>query len=170
MKPKVCILTYGKLSDILRDEISCFPDSVNIQIYEILMDPTVALPDAVADADVYVSSGYNAYVLQEKVNKPIVVMKTSISDILLCIQEASRYDAQPLVLSFGEPDPILYKLKEQLVCRPILESFRTPNDLPEIIRRHRERGGTLRGWHCTGLYVFRATEFTFYIHAPPRIC
>ena len=168
MRPKVCILTYGKLSDMLREEVHNFQQSTNgadFQIYEILMDPAIPLPDVIADADVYVSSGYNAHILQEKVDKPIVVMQTSLSDILICIQEAARYDPHPLVLSFGEPDPLLRRLKDQIVCEPILESFQVPRDLPEIIRRHRERGGRcVVGTALACMYAEQQNLRSVYMH------
>jgi len=141
MKGKVCVLTYGKLTPILKKEMEIFREKADIYELEVLMDYEKTLPSEVTMADVIVSSGYNAEVLKSKTDKPVLVISASITDILCCIEEAQEYDSAPLIVTFGKKDPVLERLSPLISSPFYLESFNTPDDLQGIMEKHLTRGG-----------------------------
>lgn len=98
MRCKIGVLTIGTLCKALIQEVNFLKLDADFVFSETLMYEGMGLPDSLEDADVLISSGYNAKLLKKICSKPIINIEPSLFDILSAYCEAKNYDPNPVVV------------------------------------------------------------------------
>lgn len=140
MKAKICILTYGKLSEMLKNEVIPFSEQSEITICEVLLNEDSDVSTIIPEADIYVSSGYNAFILQSHITKPIITIQETVADIMLCLKKSMVFGSKPLILTFDAPNAILNDLEDMFSFEYYVDSYKSPAELESIIDTYIEKG------------------------------
>ena len=115
--------------------------SAEFTFREILMQEGTTPPKDWKNFDVFLSSGYNAKVLKEKIDKPIITIEPGISDILLALSKAVVYDETPVLISFQMDFSVLKSIEMLLAVKMIVEPYtKTDQEVMDIILKHKSAG------------------------------
>lgn len=98
MRCKIGVMSVGTLSKALIQEVNYLKLDADFVFSETLMYEGVGLPATLEDADVLISSGYNAKLLKKITSKPIINIEPSLYDILSAYSKAKGFDLSPVVV------------------------------------------------------------------------
>ena len=98
MRCKIGVMSVGTLSKALIQEVNYLKLGADFVFSETLMYEGVGLPATLEDADVLISSGYNAKLLKKITSKPIINIEPSLYDILSAYSKAKGFDLSPVVV------------------------------------------------------------------------
>lgn len=142
MKPVVCALSIGRLSEVIRQAMNQMEADVAFLVYDSLLnESTQKLPEELDIVDVFVSSGYNAETLKKLVDRPVITIEPSVYDILLALSKAKTMDDQPIIIPYGNDylKPLL-EIENILSIRIVQKSYIEIEDLNRIIIEEKEKG------------------------------
>lgn len=142
MKPVVCALSIGRLSEVIRSAMNQMKAEVSFLVYDSLLNEcTKRLPEELDIVDVFVSSGYNAETLKKLVDRPVITIEPSVYDILLALSKAKNMDDNPIIIPFGN-DYVkpLSEIENILSVNIIQRGYVEIEELNRIIMEEKEKG------------------------------
>lgn len=140
MRPRVCVVSAGILSKVIMEQVDKMNLCVDFTLYEILMHEDVILPKKLENVDVFISSGYNAQILKQKVDKPVITINISSYDVLLALSKAIQYDEKPVILIYQNDYSVLNKIRDILKVDFIQDSYTQLDNVENIILKHKDAG------------------------------
>lgn len=140
MRPQVCVVSVGRLSKEIMEQVKDMNLPVDFILYEILMNKDIILPKNLENVDVFLSSGYNAQILKQITDKPVITINISTYDILLALSESSLYDEKPVVLIYENDYSKLNKIRNILKYDIIQDSYSQLENVEQIIFQHKQAG------------------------------
>ncbi len=100
MQPRVCIISVGRTSKVISDELKTLRLPAEFVFHEMLLYESTKLPKSLDRFDVFLSSGNNAQILKEKTDKPVITISPSTYDVLLACNKAMEFCESPVVIAF----------------------------------------------------------------------
>ena len=140
MMAKVNIFSYGKMSQLIEKQIEKVKLPAEFKIFDILLEPSFRLTSEMKDANVFLSSGYNATVLQQQTDIPVITIEPGTADILLAVNEAIQYDASPLIMTFEKYNLDLRLLKNLLKVHLSQDTYADFTDLKKKVKACKLKG------------------------------
>lgn len=140
MQPKVCIFSFGRMSKLIAQQVKSLDLPVKFKIHDFVLDKAVQLAKEMKDVDVFLSSGYNAQILKQQVDIPVITIDISIYDILLVLSEASKYDETPLIISYERNYSELQNITDLLNIKILQDYYTSIDDLCCKIRTYKNKG------------------------------
>lgn len=139
MRPLVCILSVGMMSEVLMEQVR----QMDLPSDFILYEPTSndeGIPPSLKNVDVFLSSGYQAKSITEKTSKPVISIKINTYDILVALSNAVQYDEKPVIIIYENDYSRLNKIRNILSVSAIQDTYNKPENLEQIILKHKRLG------------------------------
>jgi len=115
--------------------------TVDVIVYEELFDDDWVPPDWVQEVDVFISGGYNAQKLRNKISSPVISIETRLSDLLVSLENAPIQEKSFLYVPFHEKIAVLEKVSSLLSVDISQKPFETPAELYQILQDYKSSGG-----------------------------
>lgn len=110
-KPRVAVLTFSKLTQMLKEILSETPWSADVALYDVLLEEAVKKAQQLQEsgmADVLLTGGANATVLEaQRLTLPLVRIKVTGFDLMQALWSAKRFNRPAIVMTYREPVPQL---------------------------------------------------------------
>lgn len=110
-KPRVAVLTFSKLTQMLKEILSETPWSADVALYDVLLEEAVKKAQQLQEsgmADVLLTGGANATVLEaQHLTLPLVRIKVTGFDLMQALWSAKRFNRPAIVMTYREPVPQL---------------------------------------------------------------
>ncbi|CAG1004575.1 Propionate catabolism operon regulatory protein [Burkholderiales bacterium] len=142
-KPRLCIISYKALSQLIRGVLEEFADRAEIEVVEVVMDNALALGRELERhnrVDVIVSAGANAAILQAALALPVVSIQVSGYDVLQALQKARQTADRVGVVIYQHKIPELEAVKELLRVELTQRPYQTVEDMAECFRELKAEG------------------------------
>lgn len=141
MRCKIGVLSIGTLSRALIQEVNFLNLDADFVFSETLLYEGMELPRALEDADVLISSGYNARLLKKITPKPIINIEPSLYDILSAYSRAMEFDENPVVVfPLRQYTEMLEQISNILSVSIISDYYDDVAQLDGIIARYKREG------------------------------
>lgn len=140
MKPIVCVISTGILSDIIMEQAQSMNLGVDVILYEIELRPDTVLPEELNKVDVFLSSGYYYGLLKNKVEKPVINIEISLYDMMLAFSKAIEYDSNPVLITYSPDYTLLNRIQNILKFDMKQDSYDKLDNLEEKILKYKNAG------------------------------
>jgi propionate catabolism operon transcriptional regulator len=112
-RPRVLIVGYRKFGQLMNAVADEFRERADIRIVEHLMGGDEPSGSVLGQegVDVVISAGANAAWLAATLTVPVVALDISDADVVEAIAKASEFARRILLLTYGEPRPIIEPLR-----------------------------------------------------------
>jgi propionate catabolism operon transcriptional regulator len=122
------------------DQVKDMNPPVDFILYEVLMNKDIILPKELENVDVFLSSGYNAKILKQITDKPVININISTYDILMALSESSQFDEKPVVLIYENDFSKLNRIRNILKIEIIQDSYTQLENVEQMIMQHKQAG------------------------------
>ena len=142
-RPRICVLSYNSLSQMVHAVVSEFFPRAEIEVVEVLLDQALTLGldiEKYRRADVIITAGANAVLLRSALALPVVTIKVTGFDLLLALQRASKISNRIGVGVFRQKNLELETVKELLEVEVSQQTYETPADAQESFQRLHDEG------------------------------
>lgn len=110
-RPKVAVLTFSKLTQMLKEILSETPWSADVALYDVLLEEAAKKAHQLQEseaADVLLTGGANATLLESQgLALPLVRIKVTGFDLMQALWSAKRLNRPAVVMSYRKPVPEL---------------------------------------------------------------
>ncbi len=141
MRCKIGVLSIGTLCKALIQEVNFLKLDADFVFSETLLYEGMELPASLGDADVIISSGYNARLLKKITAKPIVTIEPSLYDILTAYSKAIELDERPVVVfPLKQYTEMFDRISNILSVSIISDCYSDVAQLDGIIAHYKDKG------------------------------
>lgn len=133
-RPRISVLSYGTLSQLVHTVASEFASRAEIKVTEVVLDRALALGKVIErnrEADVIITAGANAVLLRAALSLPVVAIKVTGFDFLQALQRARKVSDRVGVGIFREKFAVLEKVKDMLQVHISQQPYETREDAQE---------------------------------------
>jgi propionate catabolism operon transcriptional regulator len=141
--PRICVLSYNSLSQMVHTVVSEFVSRAEIEVVEVLLDQALTLGLDIEKnrrADVIITAGANAVLLRSALSLPVVAIKVTGFDFLLALQRARKVSDRIGVGVFRQKSLELETVKELLQVQVAQQTYETRADAQESFQRLHDEG------------------------------
>lgn len=142
-KPRLCILTYQRLSHLVRAIIPEYNHRAEIDMMEVVFQDALDLGREIErkrQYDVIISAGANAELLRDLLNFPVVSIKVTGYDLLIALTKAGEISDHVGVGIYQEKIEQLESVKHLLQVKITQQTYQTVADARECVWRLRNEG------------------------------
>lgn len=142
-KPRLCILSYQRLSHLVRTIIPEYSHRAEIDMTEVVFQDALDLGREIESKrqyDVIISAGANAELLRDTLNFPVVSIKVTGYDLLVALTKAGEISDHVGVGIYQEKIERLESVKHLLQVKITQQTYQTVADARECVWRLRNDG------------------------------
>jgi propionate catabolism operon transcriptional regulator len=142
-KPRLCIVSYQRLSHLVRTIIPDYSQRADIDMTELVFQDALDLGRDIErrrQYDVIISAGANAELLRDSLSFPVVSIKVTGYDLLMALTKAGEISDQVGVGIYQEKIERLESVKHLLQVKVTQHTYQTVADARECVWRLRNEG------------------------------
>ncbi|MGB9858711.1 MAG: sigma 54-interacting transcriptional regulator [Moorellaceae bacterium] len=176
MAVRIVVVSWGRLTEIIREVQGRVQGEASIEVLEGLFDQQATLElarelEANGQVDVFVSGGGNARMLRDRLSTPVVAVNISGYDMVKAILQHHTEGEPVYIVNFGDYIQELNDLQEVLPFPVYQVVFSNAAEGVQFFRCLQQEGrkativGASLAWEMANRYGFRAV----YIYSPKAV-